>query len=95
VSPDKNFVFQALLFTTERIKRADFQAVALMCASSAGEVFEGNAVLVTVPLGVLKAGAIQFQPELPQWKTEAINRLGFGDLNKVCLSLTLALRSAP
>lgn len=48
-----------------------------------GEVFEGNAALVTVPLGVLKAGRIQFQPPLPSWKQDAIQRLGFGDLNKV------------
>lgn len=36
-----------------------------------------------VPLGVLKAGAIEFSPPLPPWKKEAIARLGFGDLNKV------------
>ena len=40
---------------------------------------------VTVPLGVLKAGAVQFSPPLPAWKAEAIGRLGFGDLNKVGL----------
>jgi hypothetical protein len=32
--------------------------------------------LVTVPLGVLKAGAIQFNPALPQRKQAAIDRLG-------------------
>jgi lysine-specific histone demethylase 1 len=43
----------------------------------------GDAVLVTVPLGVLKAGSIAFQPPLPQRKQEAIERMGFGTLNKV------------
>ncbi|GAY17345.1 FAD-dependent oxidoreductase [Mycobacterium sp. shizuoka-1] len=40
-------------------------------------------VIVTVPLGVLKAGAITFDPPLPQTKRAAIARLGFGLLNKV------------
>jgi len=42
-------------------------------------------VIVTVPLGVLKAQAISFHPPLPEWKTQAINNLGFGLLNKVVL----------
>ena len=40
-------------------------------------------VIVTVPLGVLKAGAIEFDPPLPASKRRAIERLGFGLLNKV------------
>ncbi len=44
-----------------------------------------DAVIVTVPLGVLKAGSIAFSPELPVYKRQAISRLGMGLLNKVCL----------
>jgi len=47
------------------------------------EIFD--TVLCTVPLGVLKSGDITFEPELPDWKTESIQRLGFGNLNKVLL----------
>jgi len=36
-------------------------------------------VIVTVPLGVLKAGTIRFDPPLPSDKLAAIQRLGFGD----------------
>ena len=43
----------------------------------------GDAVLVTVPLGVLKAGSIKFSPPLPQRKLDSIQRMGFGVLNKV------------
>jgi monoamine oxidase len=43
----------------------------------------GDAVLVTVPLGVLKKGSISFEPPLPQRKLDAIQRMGFGVLNKV------------
>ncbi|XP_024379447.1 lysine-specific histone demethylase 1 homolog 3 isoform X2 [Physcomitrium patens] len=55
-----------------------------------GEEFLGDAVLVTVPLGCLKAGTIRFSPELPEWKTASIKRLGFGVLNKVVLEFPLA-----
>ena len=44
-----------------------------------------RAVLVTVPLGVLKNNDITFQPVLPKWKKNTINRFGFGNLNKCIL----------
>lgn len=43
-------------------------------------------VIVTVPLGVLKAETIVFDPPLPAAKRAAIARLGFGLLNKVVLT---------
>ncbi|KAF7112859.1 hypothetical protein RHSIM_RhsimUnG0185600 [Rhododendron simsii] len=49
------------------------------------QVFEGDMVLCTVPLGVLKSGSIKFFPELPQRKLDGIKRLGFGLLNKVSM----------
>lgn len=45
-------------------------------------------VIVTVPLGVLKAGGIAFDPALPERKRRAIARLGFGVLNKVVLTFS-------
>ena len=44
-----------------------------------------DAVIVTVPLGVLKAQRIAFAPPLPQAKQTAIQRLGFGLLDKLYL----------
>ena len=49
----------------------------------AGEEFDAAAVIVTVPLGCLKAGDVAFKPTLPSWKTDAIQKLGYGNLNKV------------
>lgn len=49
------------------------------------QVFQADIVLCTVPLGILKKGAIKFEPELPQRKLAAIHRLGFGLLNKVAM----------
>lgn len=61
----------------------------------------GDAVLCTLPLGVLKQitslngntsetekaanNMVEFTPPLPEWKLSAIQRLGFGNLNKVAL----------
>jgi polyamine oxidase len=47
--------------------------------------FEADQVLVTIPLGVLQAKGVAFHPELPLDKTEAIDRVGMGLLNKVVL----------
>ncbi|MEV6771226.1 FAD-dependent oxidoreductase [Nocardia sp. NPDC051030] len=52
--------------------------------TSAG-VVEADKVLVTVPLGVLKAGEPRFDPPLPELKRQAVDRLGFGTLNKIAL----------
>jgi monoamine oxidase len=58
---------------------------------SPGEVFLDadeapfDAVIVTLPLGVLKSGSVVFSPELPQDKRNAIDNLGMGLLNKVYL----------
>ena len=58
-----------------------------VCARSSqngsSNIFRADAVIVTLPLGVLKTNAIVFNPPLPEWKTQAINNLGFGLLNKV------------
>ena len=42
-------------------------------------------VIVTVPLGVLKAAAITFDPPLPARKQQAIDRLGVGSMTKIIL----------
>ena len=42
-------------------------------------------VIVTLPLGVLRAGAVTFDPPLPDGKREAIERLGVGHVDKVVL----------
>ena len=50
-----------------------------------GNFLEADHVVCTLPLGVLKHGNITFEPPLPDWKTGAVKRLGFGILNKVVL----------
>jgi polyamine oxidase len=50
-----------------------------------GRSEEGSHVVVTVPLGVLKRGALRFSPGLPPDRLAAIGRLGFGRFEKVAL----------
>jgi monoamine oxidase len=57
-------------------------------------IYKCDAVLCTLPLGVLKQQppAVQFVPPLPEWKTSAVQRMGFGNLNKVlCFPLSCRL----
>lgn len=49
------------------------------------QAFQADMVLCTVPLGVLKKKTIVFEPELPARKLTAIERMGFGLLNKVAM----------
>lgn len=49
-----------------------------------GSVMTADRVLVAVPLGVLKSNLVTFQPPLSAHKAGAIQRIGFGAINKVC-----------
>ncbi|KAF8054574.1 hypothetical protein N665_1324s0004 [Sinapis alba] len=52
---------------------------------SGSQKFQADMILCTIPLGVLKKRCIKFEPELPRRKQAAIDRLGFGLLNKVAM----------
>lgn len=47
---------------------------------------EADGCVVTVPLGVMKAGTIRFDPPLPSSTRRAVSRVGFGLLEKSFLS---------
>jgi monoamine oxidase len=47
--------------------------------------YRASNALVTVSVGVLKAKKIAFDPALPAWKQEAIDRLQMGNLQKVII----------
>ena len=51
-----------------------------------GGTLRAKRAVVTVPLGVLKASDITFEPLLPEKKANAIKSLGFGVLDKVLRS---------
>lgn len=53
--------------------------------TESGDVHEADFALITIPLGVLKQNWVNFSPPLPEPKKQAIDRLGFGLLNKIVL----------
>lgn len=53
--------------------------------STADGEFSARTALVTVPLGVLKAGSIHFSPPLPDAVAGPVERLGMGVFNKIFL----------
>jgi monoamine oxidase len=52
---------------------------------SGEKTWSADKVIVTVPLGVLKANAITFDPPLPERKRQAIGKLGVGSMTKLIL----------
>ena len=54
-------------------------------STTSGDLLEAKLLCCSVPLGVLKRGAIRFDPPLPAAKAEAIQRLGMGLLDKIVL----------
>lgn len=53
--------------------------------SRASKTVQVDALIVTLPLGVLKQGSVEFDPPLPPQKSKAIASLGMGVLDKVYL----------
>lgn len=73
----------------ERENGHDLKPVTLHLSD--GSVMLADHVIVTVSLGVLKAGIKEnlgmFDPPLPSYKKEAISKLGYGVVNKLFLEL--------
>lgn len=70
--------------TSQRVVSIDYSETPVTINTNS-DSFAAQQVILTVPLGVLKAGSIEFQPSLPSAKQAAINSLGSGDLNKLYL----------
>ncbi|KAJ7562206.1 hypothetical protein O6H91_03G058900 [Diphasiastrum complanatum] len=68
-----------------RVSKIIQQPHGVRVATEAGEIFDADAAIVAVPLGVLKANLITFEPRLPDWKETAIRELGVGNENKIAL----------
>jgi monoamine oxidase len=69
-------------FKVERISRSQGRVK----VDDGGEEVEAEAAVVTVPIGVLKTGTIEFAPDLPARTRYAIGHLGAGLLDKMWLA---------
>ncbi len=66
------------------VSRVEYDEAGVRVTTRQG-VFTASRAVVTLPLGVLKSGAVEFSPPLPNRKLAAIQHLGMGLLNKVYL----------
>lgn len=71
--------------TSTPVQRVEHDDAGARVRTAAGELIEADRVIVTVPLGVLQAGVLEFAPPLPADKLAAIARLEMGSLEKVIL----------
>lgn len=83
---------QLLLATPARTVRWNEHDVAVEANAPSGSTLavRARAAIVTVPVGVLTAGTLRFEPELPRTKREALEKIVMGPVVK----LVLRFRSA-
>lgn len=67
------------------VKRVSYAGSSATVETADGTLYTADAVIITLPLAILQKGVVQFDPPLPDWKTEAIHALGAGHVNKVIL----------
>ncbi len=70
--------------TSEQVFKISHSTSGVVIASTGGN-FAFDAVIVTLPLGVLKKRTVAFDPVLPEAKQQVIDRLGMGTLDKLYL----------
>ncbi len=69
----------------QKVTKIDFSNTKVQVSHN-GKVTDADYVLVTVPLGVLKANIIEFVPSLPSEKQNAIQKVGVNCVNKFLLT---------
>lgn len=69
-----------------RVGRIAWGGEGVEIALENGHTFNGRAAITTLPHGVLAAGAVAFEPALPETKAAAIARIATGPVAKVLLS---------
>ena len=67
------------------VRRIEHAGTPVRVVTTSGDIFEAEAVLITVPLGVLRGGSLTFSPLLPAAKRGALSRMRMGAFTKVIL----------
>lgn len=79
VIPSQNILLNSIVNTITHNSATSIVTV----GTTSGNTYQAKRVLVTVSLGVLKAGSITFSPPLSNAKNAAIKGLGMGVLDKI------------
>ncbi|TVQ51479.1 MAG: monoamine oxidase, partial [Spirulina sp. DLM2.Bin59] len=81
-----NFLARDLsIYLGQGVERIDYDASGVTMRTNQGE-FSADAAVITLPLGVLQAGTVVFDPVLPDRMRRAMGRLQMGMVNKVVLT---------
>ena len=70
------------------VEMVDWSQTPVVVTTASGESYRADRVLITLPLGVLKAGKVRFVPELPPEKQAAIDALVMGPALKLIYRFT-------
>ncbi|KAG7530313.1 Amine oxidase [Arabidopsis thaliana x Arabidopsis arenosa] len=83
---------QGVIQLNRKVTKIEWQSNEVKLHFSDGSVVFADHVIVTVSLGVLKAGIESdgelFSPPLPDFKSDAIKRLGYGVVNKLFVEMS-------
>lgn len=69
--------------TGQRVVRVGWGRGAAVVETETGDTYSADAVVVTLPVGVLRTGRIRFEPGLPSAKLEALRGLHMGPVVKM------------
>jgi len=83
------FISRGLDIKTDfAVKSIDYSGKKVEISNTKGETIQADRVVVSVSLGVLKSGTIEFKPALPAAKVEAIKLVQFENAIKVVLKMS-------
>ena len=66
------------------VKHVQYTNQSVKVTTNAG-AFDFDRLVVTLPLGVLQSNDVTFEPALPDWKRDAIGRLGIGHAQRLMM----------
>ncbi len=74
--------------TNSIVKSVNYSSTENIKVSTTLKNYECDYVICSVPLGVLKFNSIEFNPALPRYKQDSIEKVGFGTVTKLALKFT-------
>lgn len=77
----------ATIMTNQVVTNIDYSGSVVKITTAGGQIYYANKVINTIPLGVLKSGAVTFNPALPAAYQSAIANIGMGVFNKIIVTL--------
>jgi len=67
------------------VKEIEWKKGRVTAHLASGEKVEAPAAVLTLPIGLLKAGAVRFDPELPPQKLRALDKIENGQVHRIAL----------